>query len=137
MLDTDGNVISGFIIKSLAGYLVPDLPTTSDQNDPGLPLSFFTISTEIEASAQFFADSFFPDGAITGIVNLGQFFNPDGSVALLSDLDITYTVLNTVGIFNGDCIGCHPDPQPIPEPSSIVLLVMGLAIYRWRPRRTV
>ena len=131
VIDTNGVPITGFVVKSLGGHLNPDLGTTFNQDDPGLPLSGFSGSSETEASAQFFNMSLFTNGAITGIINLGQFFLPDGSVADLRDLDITYTILDSTGVFDGDCIGC------VPEPSSIVLLVMGLAgLWMIRRRRS-
>ena len=118
VIDTNGLAINGFVIESLGGHLVAGLETLNQAN-PGLPTGGFMVTTEFKASSQFINTSLWPTG-ITGIINLGQLFGPAGSVALFSDLDITYTVLDTVGIFDGECIGC------VPEPSAVVLFAMGL-----------
>ena len=128
-LDTNGVAISGFVIESLGGNLQVITRGTFSQASPGLPLGGFNVSTAFKASAQFFNTTLFP-GGITGIINLGQLFGPDGSVALLSDLNITYNVLDTEGTFAANCIGC------VPEPSSLVLAVFGLLglVGCWRRR---
>ena len=145
-IDTNGLPITGFVLESLGddgvsgggdGHFNFPLPTTFDQDDPGLPASGFPISTADKASAQAFVPFFFPatsggniPGEITGVINLGQLYltlPPN----LNDDLDFLYTVNGVVGIFNGTLI------TVVPEPSTLTLTtiaLLGLVAWGWRRR---
>ena len=118
VLDTDGLVITGFVLKSLGNHFQPlelfidDVPQfpplTHNQNDPGLPSSRFLTATAGERSSLFFDSTDFPGRAISGVINLGQLYNtlPGGGEfsALSHDLDFVYNVSATPGIHDGNLI---------------------------------
>lgn len=131
-IDTDGTILTGFILISVGddgerlggdGHFIPSLPATMNQHDPGLPLSLFAFSTVDEASSQVFDLTLFPPfspdqrGHISGIINLGHLFASVPS-NLNEDLEFTYTRV-IPGIFTGTLI-------TVPEPSTQVLATLAL-----------
>ena len=139
-IDTNELPITGFVLKSLGddgvstagggdGHFNFPLPTTFDQDDPGLPASGFMVSNSDKASSQFFVVFFFPatsggplEAEITGVINLGQLyltFPPN----LNEDLDFEYTVNGMKGVFNGTLITF------VPEPSTFTLAALGFLCF--------
>ncbi len=121
MLDTDGLTLDSFILESL---------NFSFTGNAILPPTFFQINNPGEASASFIN--------LTGVHDLGQLFEPLSDLPpLLENLNIFYTDADGgTELLEGTCVGCFNDGPIIPEPSSIVLLVMGVAGL-WVVRRRV
>ena len=135
IIDPNGVPLTGFVIKSAGGALFNPIPLQFVPPDnpifEGLPLASFNVTTNLKASAQAFIAALTPGGTgtISIDINLGQLI-ADGQFPNLVDLDVTYTRGDQAGIFDMDVIGA------VPEPSSIVLLLLGLAgVGMFRRRR--
>ncbi len=144
VIDEFGNAIfdpenvptTGFVIKSPNGNLFFPIPLQFVSPDnpifEGLPLASFNVSTALKASAQAYIAALTPGGTgtISIDINLGQLI-ANGGEAVLNDLDVTFTRSDLAGIFNAHIIGAL-----VPEPSSFVLLLLGVAgVGMFRRRR--
>ena len=128
-IDTNGLPFSGFVLQSLGDHFNFPLPTTFDQDDPGLPSAAFVFSSADQASSQFYVPFFFPNGEITGVINLGQLYltlPPN----LNQDLDFTYTVNGVTGLFDGTLITVVPEPSTLTLAALSALCLLGLGRRR-------
>ena len=123
LIDTDGMVISGYVIKSTAGVFT---------GEPANNLGWFVEDTDwrISGNMGIELEGVHPLGAVIG--SEWEILTKDGPVDLYDDLTFTYTVFGSPGTLRGSLI-------VIPEPGTLVLLLtglLGLLLLATRRRRT-